>query len=176
MFSKKTYGESFRTFYTFYLIYSFGVTIQTSQLMLFVFLVASAVGALIGGIAGDYLGRHRVIWISVLGPLPFTLLLPYVDLFWTGVLTVVVNLIMSSAFASIMIYAMELLPNRIGLVGGLFYGLNFALGGIAAAILGLLTDSIGIDRVFYICSYLPLTGLLTWFLPRLNGIGQMRHR
>ena len=140
MFSKNAYGESFRSFYTFYLIDRFGVSIQTSQLMLFILLIAAAAGALLGGIVGDRIGRHRIIWISVLGPLPFTLLLPYANFFWTGVLTVVINLVMASAFASILIYAMELIPNRIGLIGGLFYGLNFGLGGIAAALLGGLAD------------------------------------
>ena len=168
MFSKNAYGESFRSFYTFYLIDRFGVSIQTSQLMLFVLLIAAAAGALLGGIVGDRIGRYRIIWISVLGPLPFTLLLPYANFFWTGVLTVVINLVMASAFASILIYAMELIPNRIGLIGGLFYGLNFGLGGIAAALLGGLADHIGIERVYQICSFLPLAGLLAWFLPRIE--------
>ena len=168
MFSKNAYGESFRSFYTFYLIDRFGVAIETSQLMLFVFLMASAVGVLIGGIVGDRIGRYRIIWISVLGPLPLTLLLPYVDFFWTGVLTIFINLIMASAFAAILIYAMELVPNRIGLIGGLFYGLNFGLGGIAAAMLGGLADTIGIERVYQLCSFLPLAGLLAWFLPRID--------
>ncbi|WP_102958062.1 MFS transporter [Mangrovicella endophytica] len=168
MFSKNAYIESFRSFYTFYLIDRFGLTIPASQMMLFIFLLASAVGALVGGIVGDRIGRYRVIWISVLGPLPLTLILPYADLFWTGVLTVTINLIMASAFASILIYAMELLPNRIGLIGGLFYGLNFGLGGIAAAILGSLADSYGIEMVYRLCSFLPLAGLLAWFLPRLD--------
>jgi MFS transporter, FSR family, fosmidomycin resistance protein len=168
MFSKNAYGESFRSFYTFYLMDRFGASIQTSQLMLFVFLLAAAAGALLGGIVGDRIGRHRIIWISVLGPLPFTLLLPYASFFWTGVLTVVINLVMASAFASILIYAMELIPNRIGLIGGLFYGLNFGLGGIAAAILGGMADHIGIERVYQVCSFLPLAGLLAWFLPRIE--------
>ena len=168
MFSKNAYGESFRSFYTFYLIDRFGVSIQASQLMLFVVLLAAAAGALLGGIVGDRIGRYRIIWISVLGPLPFTMLLPYANFFWTGVLTVVINLVMASAFASILIYAMELIPNRIGLIGGLFYGLNFGLGGIAAAILGGLADLIGIERVYQICSFLPLAGLLAWFLPRIE--------
>jgi FSR family fosmidomycin resistance protein-like MFS transporter len=168
MFSKNAYGESFRSFYTFYLIDRFGVSIQTSQLMLFIFLMAAAAGALLGGIVGDRIGRYRIIWISILGPLPFTLLLPYASFFWTGVLTVVINLVMASAFASILIYAMELVPGRIGLVGGLFYGLNFGLGGIAAAILGGLADRVGIDRVYLLCSFLPLAGLLAWFLPRIE--------
>jgi MFS transporter, FSR family, fosmidomycin resistance protein len=169
MFSKLSYIESFRSFYTFYLIDRFGVSIATSQMMLFV-VFASAAGVLLGGIVGDRIGRYRVIWISVLGPLPFTLILPYADLFWTGVLTVIINLIMASAFASIMIYAMDLVPKRIGLIGGLFYGLNFALGGIAAAFLGGLTDSIGIESVYRICSFLPVVGLLTWFLPKLQTV------
>jgi MFS transporter, FSR family, fosmidomycin resistance protein len=170
MLSKLSYIESFRSFYTFYLIDRFGVSIATSQMMLFVVFISSAAGVLLGGIIGDKIGRYRVIWLSVLGPLPFTLVLPYADLFWTGALTIVINLIMASAFASIMIYAMDLVPNRIGLVGGLFYGLNFALGGIAAAFLGGLTDTIGIESVYRICSFLPLAGLLTWFLPRLRTI------
>lgn len=168
MFSKNAYGESFRSFYTFYLIDRFGVSIQTSQLMLFLFLIAAAAGALLGGIVGDRIGRYRIIWISILGPLPFTLLLPYAGFFWTGVLTVVINLVMASAFASILIYAMELMPGRIGLIGGLFYGLNFGLGGIAAALLGGLADHVGIARVFQLCSFLPLAGLLAWFLPRIE--------
>jgi FSR family fosmidomycin resistance protein-like MFS transporter len=168
MFSKNAYGESFRSFYTFYLIDRFGVSIQTSQMMLFLCLIAAAAGALLGGIVGDRIGRQRIIWISILGPLPFTLLLPYASFFWTGVLTVLINLVMASAFASILIYAMELIPNRIGLIGGLFYGLNFGLGGIAAAMLGGLADTIGIERVYQLCSFLPLVGLLAWFLPRIE--------
>ena len=168
MASKLAYLESFRSFYTFYLMDRFGVSISTSQLMLFLIFMASAVGVLLGGIMGDRIGRYRIIWISILGPLPFTLLLPYVDLFWTGVLTVIINLIMASAFASIMIYGMELVPDRIGLIGGLFYGLNFALGGIAAAFLGALTDTIGIESVYKVCSFLPVIGLLTLFLPKIS--------
>jgi MFS transporter, FSR family, fosmidomycin resistance protein len=167
MASKLAYLESFRSFYTFYLIERFGVSIQFSQMMLFITFIAAAAGVLLGGIVGDRIGRYRIIWLSIVGPLPFTLLLPYVDLFWTGVLTVVINLILASAFASIMIYAMELVPHRIGLIGGMFYGLNFALGGIAAAFLGSLSDSIGIENVYRICSFLPVVGLLTIFLPRL---------
>ena len=168
MFSKVAYTESFRSFYTFYLIERFDVSIPTSQIMLFVFLVAQAVGVLVGGIAGDRIGRYRIIWISVLGPLPFTLLLPFADFFWTGVLTVVISLIIASAFASILIYAIELIPERVGLIGGLFYGLNFGLAGIAAAILGALADRIGIESVYWLCAFLPLAGLLTWFLPRIE--------
>ncbi|MGV8988839.1 MAG: MFS transporter [Cypionkella sp.] len=168
MFTKNTYQESFRSFYTFYLMDRFGLSIPSAQMMLFIFLLAAAVGVLIGGIVGDRIGRYRIIWISVLGPLPLTLLLPYADLFWTGVLTVMINLIMASAFASILIYAMDLLPNRIGLIGGLFYGLNFGFGGIAAALLGMMADSYGVEAVYQICSFLPLAGLLAWFLPRID--------
>ncbi|MGX0879337.1 FSR family fosmidomycin resistance protein-like MFS transporter [Roseovarius sp. MBR-154] len=168
MFTKNTYGESFRSFYTFYLMDRFGLSIPASQMMLFVFLLAAAAGVLIGGIVGDRIGRYRIIWISVLGPLPLTLILPYADLFWTGVLTVMINIVMASAFASILIYAMDLLPNRIGLIGGLFYGLNFGLAGISAGFLGVLADSYGVETVYRICSFLPLAGLLTWFLPRID--------
>jgi FSR family fosmidomycin resistance protein-like MFS transporter len=168
MASKLAYLESFRSFYTFYLMDRFGVSLSTSQLMLFLIFIASAVGVLLGGMLGDRIGRYRIIWISILGPLPFTLLLPYADLFWTGVLTVIINLILASAFASIMIYAMELVPERIGLIGGLFYGLNFGLGGLAAAFLGGLIDSLGIESVYKICSFLPIVGLLAIFLPKIN--------
>lgn len=165
--SKLSYLESFRSFYTFYLIERFGVSVPTSQLLLFVIFISSAVGVLLGGLVGDRIGRYRLIWISIVGPLPFTLLLPYADLSWTVVLTVVINLVMASAFPSIMIYAMDLVPRRIGLIGGFFYGLNFAIGGIAAAYLGFLSDGIGIESVYRICSFLPAFGLLTILLPRL---------
>ena len=168
MFTKNTYGESFRSFYTFYLIEKFGLSIPASQLMLFVFLASAAVGVLVGGILGDKIGRYRVIWFSILGPLPLTLILPFADLFWTGVLTVLIQIIMASAFASILIYAMDLLPDRIGLIGGLFYGLNFGLGGIAAALLGIMADSYGVEAVYRICALLPLAGLAAWFLPRID--------
>ena len=168
MFAKNFYGESFRSFYTFYLMNRFDLSIPASQIMLFVFLFAAAIGVLIGGIVGDRIGRYRIIWISVLGPLPFTLILPYADLFWTGILSIIINLIMASAFASILIYAIDLLPNRIGLIGGLFYGLNFGLGGVAAGFLGVLAENFGVETVYFICSFLPLAGLLAWFLPRIN--------
>lgn len=168
LFSKSAYTSSFNSFYTFYLIGRFAVSVQTSQLMLFLFLASSAVGALAGGIVGDRIGRNPIIWFSILGALPFTLILPYASLFWTGVLTVVINLIMSSAFAAILIYAIELMPGRIGLVGGLFYGLSFGLAGIAAALLGAFADQYGIETVYRACSFLPALGLFAWFLPRLR--------
>jgi MFS transporter, FSR family, fosmidomycin resistance protein len=168
MFSKVSYLESFRSFYTFYLIDRFGVTIETSQLMLFLLIMSAAVGVILGGMVGDRIGRYAILWLSILGPLPLALALPYADLFWTGVLTITINVLMGSAFAAIMIYAMELVPHRIGLIGGLFYGLNFAMGGIAAAIIGGLSDHIGIEAAYKLCSFLPLAGLLTAFLPRIG--------
>jgi FSR family fosmidomycin resistance protein-like MFS transporter len=168
LFSKNAYSASFSSFYTFYLMGKFGISIQDSQVMLFLFLGSSAVGALAGGMLGDRIGRNKIIWFSILGALPFTLILPYADLFWTGALTILINLIMSSAFAAILIYALELLPGRVGLVGGFFYGLSFGLGGLAAALLGEFADVIGIEAVYKICSFIPLMGLLAWFLPRLS--------
>ena len=169
VFTKNFYTESFRSFYTFYLIEHFGLSIQASQLMLFIFLFSAALGVLIGGIVGDKIGRYWIIMISILGPLPLTLILPYADLFWTGILTILINLIMASAFASILIYAIDLLPTRIGLIGGLFYGLNFGLGGIAAGFLGLLTEEYGIETTYLICSFMPIAGLIVWFLPRIEN-------
>ena len=169
VFTKNFYTESFRSFYTFYLIEHFGLSIQASQLMLFIFLFSAALGVLIGGIVGDKIGRYWIIMISILGPLPLTLILPYSDLFWTGILTILINLIMASAFASILIYAIDLLPSRIGLIGGLFYGLNFGLGGIAAGFLGLLTEEYGIETTYLICSFMPIAGLIVWFLPRIEN-------
>jgi FSR family fosmidomycin resistance protein-like MFS transporter len=163
--SKHAYTAAFTSYYTFYLIERFGVPVQVSQIMLFLYLVVGALGVIIGGMIGDRFGRQRVIWISILGTLPFALLLPYADLFWTGVLSVVISLIMASAFASILIYAIDLVPHRVGLVGGLFYGLAFGLGGLSAAGLGLLADHVGIVQVFKLCAWLPALGLLTFLLP-----------
>ncbi len=169
LFSKNAYAQSFNSFYTFYLIGKFGVSVQTSQIMLFLFLVSAAVGVIFGGMVGDRIGRDKVIWFSILGALPFSLVLPHVDLFWTVVLTIIINLIMSSAFASILIYAMELMPSRVGMIGGLFYGLTFGLGGIAAAVLGEVADQTSIETVYRFCAYLPAIGLLAWFLPKLGA-------
>lgn len=166
--SKNAYTASFNSFYTFYLIEKFDVSVQTSQLMLFLFMGAAAIGALTGGIVGDIVGRRNIIWFSILGALPFTLILPYVGLWWTAVLTIMINLIMASAFAAIMIFAMELLPGRIGLIGGLFYGLSFGLGGLAAGVLGELADRTSIETVYKLCAFLPAFGLLTWFLPKFT--------
>lgn len=168
--SKNAYTAAFTSYYTFYLIEQFGVTVQASQVMLFLYLGVGAIGVVVGGIVGDRIGRYRVIWISILGALPFAVLLPYVSLFWTGVLSVVISFIMSSAFAAILIYAIDLVPHRVGLVGGLFYGLAFGLGGIAAAVLGLLADQLGIITVFKLCAWLPALGLLTILLPRMPNL------
>jgi FSR family fosmidomycin resistance protein-like MFS transporter len=169
--SKNAYQASFTSYYTFYLIERFGVSVQLSQLMLFAFLVVGAAGVLLGGMLGDRIGRNRVIWISILGSLPFALILPHADLFWTGVLSVLASFIMASAFSSILIYAIDLVPHRIGLVGGLFYGLSFGLGGLAAGGLGLLADRLGIVEVFRLCAWLPAIGLAAFLLPRRTGLG-----
>ena len=169
MFSKNAYTASFNSFYTFYLIETFKLSVPSSQMMLFVFMGATALGTLIGGPIGDRIGRRRIIWFSILGALPFTLMLPYANLFWTGILTVVISLIMASAFGAILVYAMELLPKRIGMIAGLFYGLSFGLGGIGAALLGYLADHSGIATVFQVCAYLPAMGLLAWALPEIKS-------
>lgn len=166
LFSKNAYTAGFTSYYTFYLIERFGVSVQVSQVMLFVYLVVGAIGVIVGGMVGDRIGRDRVIWLSILGSLPFALLLPHADLLWTGILSIIISLIMASAFSAILIYAIDLVPHRVGLVGGLFYGLAFGLGGLAAAGLGVLADRIGIVAVFGICAWLPVAGLLTFLLPR----------
>ena len=163
--SKNAYSAAFTSYYTFYLIERFGVTVQLSQLMLSLYLVVGALGVVVGGMIGDRFGRYRVIWFSILGTLPFALLLPHADLFWTGVLSVVISFILASAFSSILIYAIDLVPHRVGLVGGLFYGLSFGLGGLAAAALGLLADHLGIIVVFKLAAWLPALGLLAFMLP-----------
>jgi FSR family fosmidomycin resistance protein-like MFS transporter len=168
MFSKSAYTASLSSYYTFYLIDRFQVSVQASQLLLFVFLLAQAVGALIGGHLGDRFGRRQIIWFSILGALPFTLLLPYVGLAWTALLTVLIGMIMASAFPAILVYGLELLPGKVGMIAGLFYGVSFGLGALSAAALGELADFTSIETVYRLCSYLPLIGLLTWFLPKLG--------
>ena len=168
--SKHGYTAAFTSYYTFFLIERFGVSVQLSQIMLFLYLVVGALGVIVGGMIGDRFGRHHVIWISILGSLPFALLLPFANLFWTGVLSVLVSLVMASAFSSILIYAIDLVPHRVGLVGGLFYGLAFGLGGLAAAGLGVLADHIGIVAVFKLVAWLPALGLLTFLLPRATAV------
>jgi FSR family fosmidomycin resistance protein-like MFS transporter len=165
IFSKYFYMACLGSYYTFYLIEKFHVSIQTSQLLLFLFLGAVAAGTIIGGPVGDRIGRKAVIWVSILGVAPFTLLLPYANLFWTAALTVIIGAVLASAFSAILVYAQELIPSRVGLVSGLFFGFAFGMGGIGSAALGQLADHRGIAYVFHVCSFLPLLGLLTVFLP-----------
>lgn len=164
-FSKHFYLVSITSFYIFYLIHTFGLSVQSAQLYLFIFLGAVAAGTVIGGPIGDRIGARRVIWWSILGVLPFTLLLPYVDLFWTAVLSVIIGLILASAFPAILVYAQGLIPGRVGMVAGLFFGLAFGIAGIGAAFLGWLADVTSIDFVYHICAFLPAIGLLAAFLP-----------
>lgn len=167
-FTKNAYTASLSSYYTFYLIEKFSLSIQDSQLLLFLFLGASAVGTLAGGPIGDRFGRKFVIWFSILGVLPFTLALPYADLTWTPVLTVLIGLILSSAFSAIVVMAQELVPGRVGLIAGIFFGFAFGFGGLAAAALGALADAQGIEYVYWACSFIPALGLLTVFLPDLK--------
>jgi FSR family fosmidomycin resistance protein-like MFS transporter len=168
IFSKYFYLTSLTSYYTLYLIDTFGVSVQDAQLRLFVFLGAVAVGTFLGGPIGDRVGFKAVIWGSILGVVPFTLLLPHVNLFWTTVLTVPIGLILSSAFSAIVVYAQELLPSRVGMVAGLFFGFAFGMGGVGAAVLGWLADETSIGYVYRVCSFLPLVGLLTALLPNLR--------
>ncbi|MFS2225205.1 MFS transporter [Pantoea sp. B65] len=165
IFSKYFYLTSLSSYYTFYLMHKFGLSVQDAQLHLFAFLFAVAAGTVIGGPLGDKIGRRYVIWGSILGVAPFTLLLPHASLAWTGVLSVIIGLILASAFSAILVYAQELLPGRIGMVSGLFFGFAFGMGGIGAAVLGLVADHSSIELVYQICAYLPLLGILTAFLP-----------
>jgi MFS transporter, FSR family, fosmidomycin resistance protein len=168
IFSKYFYMASLSSYFTFYLITKFGVSVQSAQLYLFVFLAAVAAGTFLGGPIGDRIGRKPVIWSSILGVLPFSLLLPHASLFWTAVLAVVIGLILSSAFSAIVVYAQELVPGRVGLISGVFFGFAFGMGGLGAAALGRLADHIGIEAVYGLCAYLPAIGLLAAFLPNLE--------
>ena len=165
IFSKYVYLTSLTSYYTFYLIEHFGLSVRSAQLHLFLFLAAIAVGTILGGAIGDRIGRKQVIWISILGALPFTLLLPYASLFWTGPLTVIIGLVLASAFPAILVYAQELVPGKVGMISGLFFGLAFGAGGIGAAWLGALADSTSLEYVYRVCAYLPLIGLLAALLP-----------
>jgi MFS transporter, FSR family, fosmidomycin resistance protein len=168
IFSKYFYLASLTSYYTFYLMTKFQVSVRAAQVHLFVFLASVAVGTLLGGAIGDRIGRKRVIWGSILGVLPFTLALPHVNLFWTTVLTVIIGLTLASAFSAIVVYAQELVPGRVGLISGVFFGLAFGMGGLGAAALGELADAIGIEAVYRICAYLPAIGLLTAALPEID--------
>ena len=168
IFSKFFYMASMSSYFTFYLIEKFGLPVQDAQFYLVLFLASCAVGTLIGGPLGDKFGRKYVIWFSVLGAAPFTLLLPYMDLFWTGVLSVVIGIIISSAFPAILVYAQELLPKKLGMVSGLFYGFAFGMGGLGSPLLGILADHTSINYVYHICAFLPLIGIIAFFLPNLK--------
>ena len=168
IFSKYFYLASLGSYYTFYLITKFHVTVRTAQLLLFLFLGAAAAGTVAGGPIGDRLGRKLVIWWSILGVLPFTLILPYASLFWTAVLSVIIGLILASAFTAILVYAQELMPGKIGMVSGLFFGFAFGMGGIGAAVLGKVADATSITFVYHVCSFLPAIGLLTALLPNIE--------
>lgn len=167
-FTKNIYTASISSYFTFFLIEKFQLTTQQAQLMLFLFLGGMAGGVMLGGLIGDRIGPLRVIWFSILGILPFTLALPYAGLAMTGVLVVVIGLILASAFPAIVVFAQELVPGRTGLIAGIFFGFAFGMGGIAAAVLGVVADAKGIEFVYKICSFLPLMGLMTIFLPRMH--------
>ena len=168
IFSKHFYLASLTSYYTFYLMEHFGLGIQAAQLHLFLFLFAVAAGTVLGGPIGDRIGRKQVIWFSILGVAPFTLLLPHVDLLWTTILTFIIGFILASAFPAILVYAQELLPGRIGTISGLFFGFAFGMGGLGAAVMGRLADHYGIVTVYHLCAYLPLMGLITILLPNLR--------
>jgi MFS transporter, FSR family, fosmidomycin resistance protein len=174
IFSKYFYLASLTSYYTFYLIERFHVSVWSSQVYLFVFLAAVAVGTIIGGPIGDRIGRKRVIWFSILGVLPFTLVLPHANLFWTGVLTVPIGLILASAFSAILVYAQDLVPGKVGMISGLFFGVAFGMGGLGAAVLGELADTTGIVRVYELCAWLPIIGVLAAFLPDVRARENVR--
>ncbi|KND59304.1 Fosmidomycin resistance protein [Candidatus Burkholderia verschuerenii] len=165
VFSKYFYLASINSYFTFYLINKFGLTVQSAQIHLFVFLAAVAAGTVVGGPVGDKIGRKTVIWVSILGVAPFTLLMPYANLFWTGMLSVIIGLVLASAFSAILVYATELIPGKVGMVAGLFFGFAFGMGGVGAAVLGNLADATSIDYVYKVCAFLPLIGVLTVLLP-----------
>jgi FSR family fosmidomycin resistance protein-like MFS transporter len=166
IFSKYFYVAGISSFYTFYLIEKFGLSVQSAQVHLFIFLFASAVGTLVGGPIGDRIGRKPVIWVSILGVAPFALLLPHADLFWTTTLTIVIGLVLSSAFSAILVYAQELMPGKVGMVSGLFFGFAFGMGGLGAAVLGVLADRTSIEFVYRTIAYLPLLGVVAALLPK----------
>nr|ELR5140830.1 MFS transporter [Providencia stuartii] len=168
IFSKYFYLASISSYYTFYLIEKFGVTVQNAQIHLFIFLFAVAAGTMIGGPVGDKIGRKYVIWFSILGVAPFTLLLPHASLYWTSILTVIIGLILASAFSAILVYAQELIPGKTGMISGLFFGLAFGMGGVGAAVLGQIADKTSIEQVYQYCAFLPLLGIFTVLLPNLE--------
>jgi MFS transporter, FSR family, fosmidomycin resistance protein len=174
IFSKFFYTASLSSYYTFYMIDHFGVPVQRAQIYLFIYLASFALGTLAGGPIGDKIGRKKVIWFSILGALPFTLVLPYASEFWVVVLTIPIGLILSSAFSAILVYAQELMPGRVGMVAGLFFGFAFGMGGVGAAVLGELADLTSVDLVFKLCAFLPVIGLITWLLPNLESTSRRK--
>jgi MFS transporter, FSR family, fosmidomycin resistance protein len=168
IFSKYFYLASITSYFTFYLIHKFNVSVQSSQVHLFLFLFAVAIGTLLGGPIGDRVGRKYVIWFSILGVTPFTLLMPYANLFWTTVLSIMIGMILASAFSAILVYAQELIPGKIGMISGLFFGFAFGMGGLGSALLGILADKTSLEYVYHICAFLPLIGILTFFLPDIG--------
>ena len=174
VFSKNFYTVSFSNYYTFYLMSKFGVSIETSQVMLFVFLLSTALGTLVGGPVGDKYGRRLVIWWSILGSAPFALAMPYANFEWTVALSVIIGLIMSSAFSAILVYAQELLPMKVGLVSGIFFGFAFGIAGVSSAVLGKIADATDIQFVYNLCSFFPLLGIVAYFLPRVRTIQAMK--
>ena len=168
IFSKYFYVASISSYYSFYLIEKFHLSVRSAQIYLFVFLLAMALGTILGGPIGDRIGRKRVIWFSILGVAPFTMILPFVDLMWTGILSFIIGLILSSAFSAIVVFAQELMPGKVGAVSGLFFGFAFGIGGIGAAVLGGVADHYGIEFVYRICAYLPLLGMVAAFLPDIE--------
>jgi MFS transporter, FSR family, fosmidomycin resistance protein len=168
IFSKFFYTASMSSYFTFYLIHKFHLSIQDSQFHLFIFLASVATGTLIGGPLGDRFGRKYIIWFSILGVAPFTLMLPYADLLWTTILSVIIGLIIASAFSAILVFAQELMPGKVGMISGLFFGFAFGMGGLGSAILGNIADHTSIEYVFKICSFLPLIGVFTYFLPNIK--------
>jgi len=169
VFSKYIYMASLQTYYTFFLIEKFKLPVGTAQMYLFLFLASVALGTFAGGPTGDKIGRKRVIWFSILGAAPFTIALPYADLFWTGVLSVIIGLVMSSAFSAIVVFAQELVPGKVGLISGIFFGLMFGISGVGAAAMGSIADVHGIAQVYQIASFLPLLGILAVLLPRIDA-------
>jgi FSR family fosmidomycin resistance protein-like MFS transporter len=168
IFSKFFYLASLSSYYIFYLMHHFNLSVQSAQVHLFAFLLAVAMGTVLGGPLGDRIGRKRVIWLSILGAAPFALVMPYANLAWTGILAFIIGFILASAFSAILVFAQELVPGKVGTVSGFFFGFAFGMGGIGAAVLGRIADQYGIEFVYHLCSYLPLLGVLTVFLPDLG--------
>jgi MFS transporter, FSR family, fosmidomycin resistance protein len=168
VFSKYFYLASITSYFTFYLMQRFHITLHSAEMHLFIFLGAVALGTILGGPIGDRYGRRLVIWVSIVGVLPFTLVLPYANLRWTAILSFIIGLVLSSAFSAILVYAQELIPGRVGMISGLFFGLAFGMGGLGAALLGKLADMTSLNLVYHVCAYLPALGLLTGLLPKID--------